>query len=333
MDKKYLPNLDFLRVVAAYFVMLYHFNWEGDDLVSSLFSYGYLGVYVFFCISGFISPLAMKWSGYRLKDWKSFLLSRFFRLYPAFAIIALLELFLYTNGSWMGYSYKFDQITWFQLVTNFTWTAELYKEDWLVPVFWTLAIEAQFIIAMLFIYPLLNHKNEWIRLLPIIVFTVTSYFVGRGDTLPSDFAWTGDTLLSYGVVFGMGMLVYLHYVKNIRPWVLVLLLALAFFSCARGVSMTWALTSMGTVVFLILMPNLPFRFIPYFGKFAYSFFLIHITFGGAAMFHLRFFPEEWYFQLIRVLIAGVVSFFAAWVFYYKIEKPFHAFARKIKSKS
>lgn len=41
VDKKYLANLDFLRVIAAYFVMLFHFNWEGDDLLSRLFAYGY----------------------------------------------------------------------------------------------------------------------------------------------------------------------------------------------------------------------------------------------------------------------------------------------------
>ena len=99
-NKKYLPNLDFFRVIAAYFVMLYHFRWDGDDMLTQLFSYGYLGVYVFFCISGFITPLSMQWSGYKLSSWKGFLVSRFFRLYPAFAVIAVIEIcLLYTSPS------------------------------------------------------------------------------------------------------------------------------------------------------------------------------------------------------------------------------------------
>ena len=181
VERRYLPNLDFFRVIAAYFVMLYHFSWEGDDAFSTVFSYGYLGVYVFFCISGFITPLSMQWSGYKMKSWKSFLVSRFFRLYPAFAVIALIEILLYARGGFMGYGYKLDELTVRQLICNFMWTAEFYEERWIIPVFWTLAIEAQFIILMLIVYPLmkLSNKikkelpsmiNELLRMLPVLIF-------------------------------------------------------------------------------------------------------------------------------------------------------------------
>ncbi len=328
MDKRYLANLDFLRVIAAYFVMLFHFNWEGDDPLSRLFAYGYMGVSVFFCISGFITPLAMRWSGYCLRDWRSFLVSRFFRLYPAFAVIALFEIFLYANGSLMGYGYKFDQITFYQFMTNFTWTAELCEQKWFLPVFWTLAIEAQFTLLILFVYPLLNHRYEAIRVLPLVLLIALNYYVGRVNTIFGE----GDTIFHYMAVFGMGMSVYLYFIKRIRVVTLVFLLAFAYFSYAKSISSYQALTSLCTACLMLIRPQLDFKIVPYLGKFAYSFFLVHITFGGAASFHMRFFPDEWYFQFLRVLIAGVVSFFAAWVFYYKVELPSHEYARKLKHK-
>ena len=326
IERKYLPNLDFLRVVAAYFVMLYHLNWEGNDVFSTTFSYGYLGVYVFFCISGFITPLSMHWSGYQLKLWKKFLISRFFRLYPAFAVIALFEILLYTCGGFMGYSYRLDQFTAVQIISNFTWTAEFLEQDWIIAIFWTLAIEAQFIILMLIVYPLFKSFNnlpvviaEALRILPVLIFIGVNCYLGRGDTI-----------FNYGAVFGMGMLVYLYYTKFIS--VPFLLGGLSFAAWVNFQKVSEYQTYVATTVALLIafLPDINSRMIKYFGKFTYSFFLIHLTFGGATCFLLRGLPEEWYFQLIKVLIAGVVAFGFSRLFYYKIEKPLHDYSRKFK---
>jgi len=281
IERKYLPNLDTLRVLAAYFVMLYHFNWDGNDLFSEVFKYGYLGVYVFFCISGFITPLSMQWSDYKLKSWKNFLISRFFRLYPAFAVIAIIEILLYTKGGFMGYSYKLDQFTASQLISNFTWTAEFYEEKWLIPVFWTLAIEAQFIILMLVVYPLIKRSNE--------AFSVITRQVLR--------------------LMGLDFVALANY---------------------YGISDRQTYVALPVALVIAFLPDIHSKIMKYLGKFTYSYFLIHITFGGAACFHMRHFPEEWYFQLLKVLIAGAISFVFSWVFYYKIEKPLHNYSRKFK---
>lgn len=319
--KSYLPNLDLLRIIAAYFVLLYHFNWRGDDPLSYVFSFGYLAVYAFFCISGFITPLAMQWSSYKITDWRKFLVSRFFRLYPAFAVIAILEIILYAWGGFMGYGYKFDQITLLQVVTNFTWTAGFFDQKWFVPVFWTLAVEAQFTLVILFIYPLLQHKAQLVRVLTILALIIPTYYVGRSPTF-----------FTYSAIFAMGIIVFCRYNKTIDIFTYFGLMFLAAFSSAEGVSYYWTTTAVITALFITFVPQIHARFIAYFGKFAYSFFLIHITFGGAALFHLRFLPETWYFQFLRVFLASIVSFMASWVFYYGVEKPFHEYSRKLKSK-
>lgn len=330
IERKYLPNLDFFRVIAAYFVMLYHLNWEGEDAFSTVFKYGYLGVYVFFCISGFITPLSMHWSGYKLSLWKNFLVSRFFRLYPAFVVIALFEILLYSCASFVGFDHKLDQFTAIQLMSNFTWTAEFFEQDWIIGIFWTLAIEAQFIILILFVYPLLKQSNkvlrglpvvieETLRILPILLLIGVNYQLGRGNTI-----------FSYGAVYGMGMLVYLYYTKLISLPLLLSGLSIAAWVNYQSVSDYQTYVAATVALAIAFLPDINSRVMKYFGKFTYSFFLIHVTFGGAACFLMSSLPNLWYFQLMKLLIAGAVAFGFSWLFYYKIEKPLHTYSRKFK---
>lgn len=312
-ERKYLANLDLLRIIAAYFVLLFHFRWEGDDYLTYIYGFGYLGVYVFFAISGFITPLAMQWSGYTLGKWRQFLVSRFFRLYPAFLAIAVFQI---AQAAWGVY---FEEVTWSRVFSNFTWTADFFGEDWFVPVFWTLAIEAQFTLLILFIYPLLNHKSQWVSVLVVLVMIGANYFAGRGITI-----------MNYSGIFVMGVLVYLYYIKKLGFLLFMPLLALAYYGYATGVSSWHARTAVGTALFVAFVPQLYAGWIKYLGRFAYSFFLLHIPFGAMARNYLGFFPDDWYYQGIKVFIVGLVSFLVSWVFYYKIEKPSHDFSRRFK---
>ena len=76
-DRDRITNLDLLRGVAALAVCLFHFDYDGAlgiPSVSHVLSYGYLGVQMFFVISGFIIPYSMLRSGYRIKNIKGFLI-------------------------------------------------------------------------------------------------------------------------------------------------------------------------------------------------------------------------------------------------------------------
>jgi peptidoglycan/LPS O-acetylase OafA/YrhL len=82
-------EIDLLRFVAALSVVLFHYSFRGcaaDDLsvmgyppLAPLFKYGYLGVELFFMISGFV--ILMTASGRGLQ---AFVVSRIVRIYPAF---------------------------------------------------------------------------------------------------------------------------------------------------------------------------------------------------------------------------------------------------------
>jgi peptidoglycan/LPS O-acetylase OafA/YrhL len=90
MASKRYYELDLLRFVAAFLVLLFHYTFRGaaggdhvSDLSYPLFApatqYGYLGVDLFFLISGFVILMSAS-SGSK----RQFAISRFVRLYPAY---------------------------------------------------------------------------------------------------------------------------------------------------------------------------------------------------------------------------------------------------------
>ena len=94
-QKNRLAELDLLRFIAALSVLLFHYAFRGyaaDDLspinlpvLIPIFKYGYLGVGLFFMISGFV--ILMSAIG---KNGREFVTSRISRLYPEFWICCTL---------------------------------------------------------------------------------------------------------------------------------------------------------------------------------------------------------------------------------------------------
>jgi len=93
MKSNHLYGLDMLRVVSALVVMVYHYAFRGEaagdlpqimlpGIVKDAASYGYLGVSVFFIISGFV----ISYSAENQRPLE-FLIARFARIYPTFLII------------------------------------------------------------------------------------------------------------------------------------------------------------------------------------------------------------------------------------------------------
>lgn len=90
-------NFNFIRVVAALFVLVSHAYplsrgaAEVEPLVAQLgFSLGGLGVFTFFCISGFFISLSYQ----RSKSKIDFVVARFLRLYPALLVVLVLSAFV-----------------------------------------------------------------------------------------------------------------------------------------------------------------------------------------------------------------------------------------------
>lgn len=179
MHLKYRPEIDGLRTVAVLSVLIYHaeFTFGTEKLLSG----GFLGVDIFFVISGYlITSLILK----ELKQTKSFSISSFYerrarRLLPALFTVTLISFFaawiLLIPSQFIDFSKS--QVSSVLFSSNFYWNHSLQEygaESALIKPFlhtWSLAVEEQFYI----IFPLiLMAIYRWCK---NYAFTVLSIFL------------------------------------------------------------------------------------------------------------------------------------------------------------
>lgn len=167
-----LTSIDALRGVAALGVVLYHavlqtanatptnfFQWpvKGVQLLSS---YGYVGVFLFFVISGFC--IHLQWAkaeaaGERTKiNFLAFWKRRVRRLYPPYliALAAFLLMAAYSVGIDVTHFFVYDLVLHLLMLHNLD-PATCYSIN---GVFWTLAVEEQLYLAY---FALLFLRRRW----------------------------------------------------------------------------------------------------------------------------------------------------------------------------
>jgi len=137
-----LPALDLLRFFAAVAVMIYHFTYSfsvaGGPPISSLevaTRHGYLGVELFFMISGFV----ILWSAKNRPAMK-FARARALRLYPEFWVSVLISaavFFLVPGGRGTNLSLG-------NVLLNFTMIPQYLGAPYVDGVYWTLGVEIKF---------------------------------------------------------------------------------------------------------------------------------------------------------------------------------------------
>ncbi|MBC7766805.1 acyltransferase [Arenimonas sp.] len=138
-----------LRFCAALFVVFYHFgfayfyrdlNYVNVPILRYLFQYGYLGVDLFFIISGFVISLSAE-----NRTAYTFVKSRIGRLYPIFWVCAIITTLFLLFGGDLIYSY----MSWNRFLTNITMFPNFFNTDPLDGTYWTLVIEMKFYFIIL----------------------------------------------------------------------------------------------------------------------------------------------------------------------------------------
>ncbi|MBO0938885.1 acyltransferase [Fibrella sp. HMF5335] len=219
-------TIDLLRFKAALAVLLFHYTFRGfaaDNLspvpypgLSGYTQYGYLGVELFFIISGYVVLL----SAYK-KTVREFILSRAIRLYPAFWVACTAAFIAtYCLGPGRGskhWSALMDVSLW-QYLCNMTMVHKLMGVRDLDGVYWTLTYEIQFyfLIATLLLV-------NWLRHLPLLmagwlIYTAVAPFFAYRNPL---------TILlfpAYSPLFIAGMCFFLLHDHLAVRWQLYLLL-------------------------------------------------------------------------------------------------------------
>ncbi len=153
-EKTYFPLIDFLRFFAALSVMGFHYfstYLKPDNIISIWLKYGYLGVELFFIISGFVIYFSLQTN---LKD---YFLGRFLRLYPLFWIIAsftYITTLIFDKYNNTIEALSFPKYLFNLLIINNGKTVNMIDGS-----YWTLTIEILFYIYIgIFVY-LFKKKN------------------------------------------------------------------------------------------------------------------------------------------------------------------------------
>lgn len=144
--------------------MIFHFTVRWDDVIdygkyftNPVWDYGWIGVQLFFIISGFVVTYTLSKS----KNAKEFILKRITRIYPALWIILPI---VYLFQLLTPYSNLKDRSTISNLLGSMTLVpptilnlANLFSFDWLTLVLWSLKVEMIFYIACAILYNYLSH--------------------------------------------------------------------------------------------------------------------------------------------------------------------------------
>jgi peptidoglycan/LPS O-acetylase OafA/YrhL len=147
-DRSRLAVLDGLRLCAALAVVAYHLtgyepgvrrSWgvpagEAFPGLSAVTSYGWLGVELFFLISGFVICMSC-WG----RDLGAFFRSRVTRLYPAYWVAVLLTFTVVAL-----FSTQYQPVPWTDLLVNLTMLQMPLGAQAVDGVYWTLWVEACF---------------------------------------------------------------------------------------------------------------------------------------------------------------------------------------------
>ena len=92
--RDHVPGLDGLRGVAVIAVMLFH-HFHFSDGGRHAWSGGFLGVDIFFVISGFVIPLSLHGRSYTLRQFPAFMVRRLVRLEPPYIASIVLAIVLW----------------------------------------------------------------------------------------------------------------------------------------------------------------------------------------------------------------------------------------------
>ena len=139
-----IATLDWLRLVAALAVVAFHYLFRGAagggfldggyPQAAGIAIYGYLGVHLFFLISGYV----IAWSA-EGRGWLDFALARFVRLYPGFLVCMTISfvVLLAVQPEW-------GNVTVRQYVANLFMFAPALGEAFVDGVYWSIILELIF---------------------------------------------------------------------------------------------------------------------------------------------------------------------------------------------
>jgi peptidoglycan/LPS O-acetylase OafA/YrhL len=320
-----LAGIDVLRGIASLAVCWFHMTntYSENSLVRSSGQYGWLGVEVFFVLSGFIIPYAMHKGGYTFRHgWKTFVGKRILRIEPPYLLSVLLVLALW-HASSMAPGFKGAMPVEFfsaQTLLHLGYLNGIVGYPWLNVVYWTLAIEFQFYLLISFIFGWLGNSNLFAVLLIDASLMATALVF---DSEVFVFKYLG--------LFMFGIAAFQYRNELIDRRMLVLLMVVA--TLVAGMKLGWLVAFVGLLTSILVVFDLNLgkhKLAIWLGSISFSLYLVHVPIGGRVVNFGKRYVESQTGEALLSLAALLVSLVAAYLFYLMIERPSQGLAARLK---
>ncbi len=324
-EKTNLPVIQGLRGIAALAVAWFHLSAVVQGFNFGIMSrsgyYGYLGVDVFFVISGFILPYTMYRAGYSVRNFWGFMAKRLIRVEPPYLLSIALTISLWAASQGLP-SFKGGpvQVSWTQLALHLGYLIPYFpKYHWLNVVYWTLAVELQYYVVLSLTFPFLISRNPAIRIPACLLFAGSSLFIQNNGFLPQ-----------LAPIFLVGIAGMLR-MSGLASWlefagVVLIAAGLGY----KSTSQYEVLAALAALTCIMLVKSVPAPLL-LIGDLSYSLYLLHEIIGRRVI-HLasRFCPPR--FAEGLPVLALLVSIGAAFLLYRGLELPAKRLAGKIRYK-
>ena len=299
-----LFQVDGLRAIAALSVVFFHYTTQFDRKFSHVlptnleFSYGFLGVNLFFVISGFVIHMTLDRSASPL----DFVISRFSRLFPAYWTAIFLTWTIVPAIGLTGYD-----IRWQEAAINLSMLQAFLSVRNVDGVYWSLQVELIFYVWMLFLWTVRLHDRSILVCITWVSVSLGASIAQAVWGLRVPYTINYFLLLDWIPWFALGITICVANKSpsfELKHWLLVLV---AF--AAIAAKLNWPTMLMGIFSFwgvLLASRNkmtvLAWGPLVYFGAISYPLYLLHEQIGWAVIRGVElWWPHSWPAILIALL--------------------------------
>lgn len=312
--------IDGLRGIAAVMVVLYHLCGRTD--AAWLTQFGYLGVAVFFVLSGYVITMVVGGNPISWGFLGRFAARRSLRLDPPYWASILVSIALALLAVKMGVAKEFPETG--DVVLHLFYLQDLTGTPAISPVYWTLCLEVQFYLTLILCLwtgrgiPLVIALGAWSILEHAHITSLAPH----------------GLFVKYWFAFALGALCYWSHAGRVsmETTLAAIFVVLACSSLDSG----WFLTSAATAGVLCLANHrhamgrwLAAGIMQWFGKVSYSLYLFHPLVGWSAQSLALKYANQWV-ALAVGLLASVIS---AWLAHLVIERPAIRLSHLVRAES
>lgn len=322
-SEKRIETIDLLRGFAALAVCWFHLTSAntiaGAGILEKSGRYGWLGVEIFFVISGFIIPYSLHKSGYQLRRFHVFLLKRIIRLDPPYIVsIVLVILVAYSITFAPNYQGAPFHLEIARTLLHLGYLNVLVGYEWLNPVYWTLAIEFQYYLMMGLAYPLISSTSLARRLLFFAIVLLLAWKVTFGGFI-----------FHFIFLFLMGIALFQRRAGLIGRKQLLTLLVIFTIGNYVSLGLPYTLAGLGavTAIAFLKIKNRVFGFL---GTISYSLYLVHPPVTKVVSALGRRFATTDARQTALIFIALGIVIASAYVLYVLVERPAQRWSSQFK---